>query len=199
MQGGAKALIRGKRSLDDVIKATDFDRLDLIPADLSYRALDLLLSDDKRSRAVLQRLLVPLADHYDVILLDCPPVLSLLAEAVFRLADALVVPVVPSTLSARTLEQLSAFLQARPEAGQPRVLPFFSIVDGNNALHADCVARLPERFPGFLTSRVPRALEVERMGIHRMPLTAYAPAHAASAAYRQLWAEVATALASDGR
>src|SRR5215831_18338173 len=37
VKGGGKALIRGKRPLDDAIKGTDFDNLDLIPADFTYR------------------------------------------------------------------------------------------------------------------------------------------------------------------
>jgi cellulose biosynthesis protein BcsQ len=43
VKGGGKALIRGTRPLDDAIKGTDFDNLDLIPADFTYRNMDLLL------------------------------------------------------------------------------------------------------------------------------------------------------------
>jgi cellulose biosynthesis protein BcsQ len=37
VKGGGRALISGKRPLDDAIKGTDFDNLDLIPADFTYR------------------------------------------------------------------------------------------------------------------------------------------------------------------
>ena len=43
VKGGGKALIRGTKALDDAIKGTDFDDLDLIPADFTYRNMDLLL------------------------------------------------------------------------------------------------------------------------------------------------------------
>ena len=43
VKGGGKALIRGTRSLDEAIKGTDFDRLDLLPGDFTYRNMDLLL------------------------------------------------------------------------------------------------------------------------------------------------------------
>ena len=43
VKGGARRLIQRKRALDDAIKATDYDQLDLIPADFSYRNLDLTL------------------------------------------------------------------------------------------------------------------------------------------------------------
>jgi cellulose biosynthesis protein BcsQ len=41
VKGGGKALVAGRRTLDEAIKETDFDRLDLMPADFSYRNLDL--------------------------------------------------------------------------------------------------------------------------------------------------------------
>src|ERR1700739_2707145 len=43
VKGGGRALISGQRTLDDAIKGTDFDNLDLIPADFTYRNMDLLL------------------------------------------------------------------------------------------------------------------------------------------------------------
>ena len=66
VKGGGKALIRGKRPLDDAIKGTDFDNLDLIPADFTYRNMDLLLggADGKPTRRIAE-LLKPLAGEYD--------------------------------------------------------------------------------------------------------------------------------------
>src|SRR6201992_2938850 len=49
VKGGSRALVDGTRSLDDAIKATDFDGLDLLPADFSYRNMDVQLDDMKRA------------------------------------------------------------------------------------------------------------------------------------------------------
>ena len=77
VKGGGKALIRGTRSVDDAIKGTDFDHLDLLPADFTYRNLDLFLDSAKQPTRKLRRLLAPLRAEYDVIFLDCPPGISL--------------------------------------------------------------------------------------------------------------------------
>jgi cellulose biosynthesis protein BcsQ len=54
VKGGGKALIRGTKALDDAIKGTDFDHLDLLPADFTYRNMDLLLGGgDKKHLAGL--------------------------------------------------------------------------------------------------------------------------------------------------
>jgi cellulose biosynthesis protein BcsQ len=80
VKGGGKALIQGSREIDDSIKGTDFADLDLLPADFTYRNLDLVLGATKKPTRRIARLLAPLADQYDVIFLDCPPGISLLSE-----------------------------------------------------------------------------------------------------------------------
>ncbi|KAA6182987.1 ParA family protein [Thiohalocapsa marina] len=195
VKGGGRALLSGRRELDDAIKGTDFERLDLLPADFSYRNLDLMLDAGKKPERQLERLLRPLRQDYDLLFLDCPPSISLASENIFRAADALLVPLVPSTLSARTLTQLTAFLDSDRVRRAPRVLPFFSMVDEERPLHGDTMARLAERHPELLRTVVPLAPEVERMGLHRMPLPAYAPAHRAADAYRDLWSELEAAVA----
>ena len=99
----------------------------LLPADFSLRHLDVLLDVTPHAagsgRARLGELLDPVTDRYDVAILDCPPGITLGSESVFGAADALLVPTVPSTLSARTLEQLDDFLRAWPGAPDRPAVP----------------------------------------------------------------------------
>ncbi|MGB5832204.1 MAG: ParA family protein [Thiohalocapsa sp.] len=195
VKGGGSALLRGKRELDEVIKGTDFDRLDLLPADFSYRNMDILLEGaKKRPTGQLERLMRPIKREYDLVFLDCPPSISLMSENIFRAADALLVPLIPSTLSARTLTQLTEFLAKQDAYGKLRLLPFFSLVDESRPLHTDTMDRLTRENPAIMRTSVPQAPEVERMGLHRMPLVAYAASNTASRAYRELWAELLEAL-----
>lgn len=189
VRGGGKGLLRGKHDLDELIKGTDFENLDLLPADFSYRHLDLLLDEKKKPTRQLRKLLTPLGAEYGCIILDCPPSISLVSEAVFQAADALLVPVIPTTLSLRTLQQLMDF---RAERGLDRlhILPFFSMVDRRKKLHQEIVADLPQQYPHMLTTEIPYASDVERMGVHRAPLGSYAAGCRAAQAYAALWLEV---------
>jgi len=194
IKGGGKDLIKGKQELDDLIKGTDFDRLDLLPADFSYRHLDLLLDDQKKSDKQLKKRIKPLAEHYDLIVLDCPPNISLLSEAVFFAADALLSPIVPTTLSLRTLEQLKKFISGQNGLGQLTLLPFFSMVDRRKKMHRDILQELTESHADFLNTVIPYASDIERMGLERMPLPAYSKKSASTLAYRQLWRELSSRL-----
>jgi cellulose biosynthesis protein BcsQ len=189
VRGGGRKLVRGRRLADEVIKGTDVEGLDLLPADFSYRNLDLDLDEIKRPERGLSRVLEPLEDDYDLAFLDCAPSISLTSEGVFHAAHLLVVPVIPAPLALRTVDQLRAFL-AGEIPKPPDVLPFFSMADRRKRLHRDVM----EALPGAAETAIPNASAVERMGLDRAPLVVLSPGAPAARAYAALWAEVAARL-----
>ena len=136
----------------------------------------------------LASLLAPLKSDYDVIFLDCPPSFSLLSESVLRAADILLVPLIPTTLSVRTLDQLTEFVGAM-NGHRPAVLPFFSMIDRRKQLHLRIAEELPESRPDFAATVIPALSAIERMSVQRAPVTAFAPRSAGSRQYGQLWQE----------
>ncbi|MGI8662593.1 MAG: ParA family protein [Acidimicrobiales bacterium] len=189
VRGGGKRLVRGRSDVWSLLRGSDHDGLDLLPADFSYRHMDLFLDNGKKPTNRLSQVLAPLGDEYDLVVLDCPPSISLVSENVFLAADALLVPLIPTTLSLRTLEQLTTFVR---ENGLSHllVLPFFSMVDRRKALHREIVATLHEAQPDILATQIPSATEVERMGVHRDVVAAFAPTSRVAQAYEALWDEV---------
>lgn len=196
VKGGGRRLVRGKSDAAALIKGTDHERLDLLPADFSYRHMDLALDSTKRPTRRLDRVLAPLAPDYDYVFLDCPPSISLVSESVFEAADALLVPVIPATLSSRTLEQLATFLADRGRA-DIAVLAFFSMVDGRKRLHREVIEQLTAD-GAVLRTAIPAASDVERMGRYRTAVTEFAPRGRAALAYAALWAEVRDRLDAGG-
>ena len=196
VKGGARKLVRGRSDLDALIKGTDHDNLDLLPADFSYRHMDLALDATKRPTRRLRRLLTPFAAEYDYVFLDCPPSISLVSESVFEAADVLLVPVIPATLSSRTFRQLAKVVDEARH--RPRVLGFFSMADPRKRLHRDVMNELAGD-PAMLTTAVPAASDVERMGRERTPIALFAPRSRASRAYESLWAEIRERLAPSAR
>jgi cellulose biosynthesis protein BcsQ len=195
---GVKKLLEGKRELEDLVQPTPFERLDLLPADFSYRKLDVALAESRRPSEQLSRLLRPLVEAYDMTVLDCPPSLSLLAEAIFHLADALLVPTIPTPLSERALEQIHDHLE-RKRMDDVMVLPFLSMVDRRKRLHREpewLVRASPYK---LLKAQIPYASVVEMMGLMRRPVVSFAPSSPAGVAYQALWREVKRRLAAAER
>jgi cellulose biosynthesis protein BcsQ len=189
VKGGSKDLIAGKRELDGLIKGTDFENLDLLPADFSFRNLDLVLDAKKKPTQQLKKLLKPLAEEYDFIFLDCPPNISLLSEAVFETSDILLSPIIPTTLSLRTLEQLETFIEDN-KLHNLELIPFFSMVDRRKKMHLDIMESLVKIHPGLLTTVIPYASDIERMGLERMPLGGFIHKSRSIDAYNELWQEL---------
>jgi cellulose biosynthesis protein BcsQ len=189
VKGGAERLVSRRGSLAANIRATDDPAVHIVPADFSLRHLDLALDGTKRPTRRLAELLVPVADRYDVALLDCAPGITLTSEGVFDAADALIVPTIPTRLSERTLEQLSRFLAEQP--GAPTLLAFASMVDRRKRLQRDLVAELTHDTPGFLQTVIPNASVVERMAVERAAVAVFAPGSPAASAFKALWSEIA--------
>jgi chromosome partitioning protein len=189
VKGGGRKLVRGRRDPMDVMKGTDFEGLDLLPADFSYRHLDIELDKRKHPLRGLARVLEQLDGDYELAIVDCAPSISLVSEGVFSAADLLLVPIVPTTLSVRTFEQLQHFLSRAPDP-TPDVLAFLSMVDRRKRLHRELAASLPAGLPAVADVAIPSASVIERMGVQRAPVVTTLPRSAAARAYRELWQRV---------
>lgn len=112
-----------------LVEPTKWPNFDLLAADLSLRHLDRMLADtDKPKR--LRKLIQLLSPDYDRIILDCPPGLGEVSDQLFRAADLIVVPVPPTPLALRSLEQVLDHLE-RHHDRRPPLLPV--IYDGRSA------------------------------------------------------------------
>lgn len=186
-KGGA-GLLSGKKELDDVIKGTDHINLDLVPADFSYRNLDLALDDFKNSDKRIRKLLKPLDTEYDYIFLDCPPSVSLVSENILIAADIIIAPTIPTTLSLRTLDQILEFCN-KIGVAHAKVFMFFSMVDLRKKLHKQIIENPPDNVR-ILKTCIPYASDIEQMGIHRQPVPLFAKNSRAGKAYEALWDEI---------
>lgn len=189
---GTKKLLKGGKHVEENIRGTDFANLDMLPADFSYRNIDIALDECKKSQKRLSKVLQPLTEEYQHIILDCPPNLTLLSENIFYAADRILVPVIPTTLSLLSLEQLFAFLDDIDQ-GQDKVRIFFSMVEKRKKLHSDMMATKKDDI-GVLQTSIPYSADIERMGVYRQPVTAAFPTSTAAKAYQGLWQEIREAL-----
>jgi chromosome partitioning protein len=197
LEGGGRGLVRMRSPAEEQIKGTDHANLDLLPADFSLRHLDLALDEFKRPTRRLGKVLAPLRVQYDYVFLDCPPSISLVSESVFEAADALLVPIIPATLSSRTFEQLEELANVD---GGPLVMPFFSMVEVRKSLHREVMARLRRaHHVTMLGAAIPASDDVERMGEERDPISAFAPTSRAAMSYEALWWDIRRRLRAAGR
>ena len=143
--GGSKCLLERRNRLEKAIKASDFPGLDLVPADFSLRSLVLELNGLNNPLARIARLLRPLRNDYDLVLIDCAPGVSLVSDAVMRASDLVLVPTIPTTLSLCTYALLVD--HAKAKTLDAPLVPFFSMANRRWRLHREIMIDFARRLP----------------------------------------------------
>jgi cellulose biosynthesis protein BcsQ len=176
-----------------IVESPHHENLHVIPADLESRHLDVWLRKDDSSHDRLSQLIEPLSEQYSLVILDCPPSLSHVADNIFAAADRILVPTVPTHLSLRALMTLIEYFKTS-ELPRSRLKPFWSMADRRRLLHKTLIEQPPKTMKDVCQSVIPYASSVERMGQSRAPLEVSEPTSFAAQAYRDLWAENAAYL-----
>ena len=184
-----KKIISGKVELRDIISDTDYRKLHIIPSDFSYRHMDTILDQVKKSKKRIKEVLKELKNEYDIVFLDCPPGISILAENIFHACDFILVPTVPTPLCLRTYEQIISFLKEE-ELDSSSLIPFFSMVEVSKSVHQNLMKELTQKMPNLCHSIIPFLADVEKMGIHRKPLADFIPNSKAAISFDDLWKEI---------
>ena len=184
----SRKLLNSEMELLDAVQSSAYENLDIIPADLSARHADVLLSEMKQSKRKISALLASLKKEYDVVILDCPPGISILHDAIFFGADWILMPNIPTTLSIRSYETVMAYFKEN-DLDSSKVKCFFSMVDHRKNLHHEVMNTFyKDKF--FLKSYIPYLSDVEKMGINEAPLETFATSSYAAQCYRDLWKEI---------
>jgi len=185
---GPKRLLQGGKKLDKEIRESDYPNLHLLPSAMAYRNLDIELDHSKRSKKRLREAFKSLVGDYDLVVIDAPPNVTLLSENIFRAADVILVPVIPTTLSMLTYGQIIDFFKEEGLKTQ-KLRAFFSMVERRKKMHVETMAETRQKDRRFLEPVIPMAAAVEKMGLHREPLLAFDGRTPAAKAYRELWTD----------
>lgn len=183
-----RKLLSSEMELTEAVQATKYENLDIIPADISARQADILLSEMKQSKRKLAPLLSSLKKEYDVVILDCPPGISVLHDAIFVAADWILMPNIPTTLSIRSFETVTDYFKEN-DLDRSKLKCFFSMVDHRKNLHHE-VMNTFYKDKYFFKNYIPYLSDVEKMGIHEGPLETFAASSYAAQCYRDLWKEI---------
>ena len=187
-KSGIKKLLEKNVSLDELVQLSEYEYLDVIPADQSSRKLDILLDEHKDSKKQIKQMLKQAKHNYDFVFIDCPPGFSVLADNIFEAADAILLPTIPTPLSVRTYEIVKAYFEQK-DLPLEKLMCFFTMVDARKKLHLDVMESLSKDHR-FFEHFIPYLSEIEKMGIEQAPVTSFAPNGRAAQCFMDLWTEI---------
>jgi chromosome partitioning protein len=174
--------------LENAILSTDFELLDVIPADNSSKSFDIMLEEMKGNKNRLKSVVKQLDQEYDFVFIDCPPGFSTLSENIFNAADIVLMPVIPTTLSVRTYHMVKDYFKEK-DLDMSKMMCFFTMTDLRKNMHNEIMEEL-YKDKRFFQNYIPYLSDVEKMGIHKAPIMEFANSSYAAKCYRELWTEI---------
>jgi chromosome partitioning protein len=144
--------------------------------------------------SILARVLRPVIDEYDVILVDCQPSLGLLTVNALTAAHGVLIPLECEFFALRGVALLVETIEKVRDRLNPRleVDGIVATMFDSRTLHSrEVIARVYEAFGDTLMHTIiGRTVKFPDASVAAEPITSYAPTHAGAQAYRQLAREL---------
>lgn len=187
-------LLGSKLGIKDVIVPTQYEGLDLLPANIDLSAAEVQLVGEVARESALARALRDVVDDYDLILIDCQPSLGLLTVNALVAAHGVVIPLACEFFALRGVALLVDTVSKVQDRLNPR-LTLDAIVPtmfDARTLHAqEVVSRVREAFGDRVTeTMIGRTIKFPDASVAAEPILTFAPTHAGSDQYRQLAREL---------
>jgi chromosome partitioning protein len=181
-------------AVHDVIMQTSVAGMDLLPSNIDLSAAEVQLVAEVGREHTLVRLLRPLIDQYDYILVDCQPSLGLLTVNALAAADGVIIPLECEFFSLRGVALLIDTIDKVRERLNPKleitgILP--TMFDPRTLHCREVMARVIEAFGEVVfDSVINRTVRFPETTVAGEPITRWAPRSAGAKAYRELAREV---------
>ncbi len=187
----------GDGSLIEKIQNTAYERLQIIPSEMDLCGVDVELA---RSDNHLQRLAVALqpvveSQRFDLVLVDCPPSLGILALNAFAAADGLLVPLQCEYYALEGISMLNRIMTQLRDGGINPRLELLGVVmtmyDGRTKLSQQVVSEVREHFGDRVFETViPRSTRLAEAPSFGKPIIYYDKYSSSAAAYEVLAQEL---------
>jgi chromosome partitioning protein len=181
-------------TVDDVLIKTNVAGLDLLPSNIDLSAAEVQLVTEVAREMTLQRVLRPIIDEYDYILIDCQPSLGLLTINALTAAHGVLVPLECEFFSLRGLALLIDTVEKVKERLNPDLEldgVLATMYDARTTHSKQVLARVVEAFGDKVYDTViARTVRFPETTVAGEPITSWAPGSSGARAYRALAREV---------
>ena len=187
-------LIAGRITLEECLIETDFLNLSVLPANINLSGAEIDLIDMEDREYYLKKILAPVKDDYDFILIDCPPSLNMLTVNAMTAADTVLVPIQCEYYALEGLSQLIHTInlvkrRLNPDLRMEGVV--FTMYDARTKLSMQVVENVKQTLKeNIYNTIIPRSIKLAEAPSYGMPITAYAPTSPGADSYRLLAMEV---------
>ena len=182
------SVLVGEDAAADAILHTSVKNLDIIPSNIDLSGAEIELV------SMLKNALGELRNHYDYILIDCPPSLALLTVNAITVADSILIPIQGEFFALEGLSQLMNTIKLAKKYLNPAldvegvVLTMF---DGRSNIVNNVADEILKVFgKKVFSTRIPRNIRLVESTSYGLPIMQYEPRSTGSLAYLSLAEEL---------
>ena len=187
-------LMAARPDVRSIIHPTAVQGLHVIPANIDLSAAEVQLVGEVAREQALNRVLAPVLDEYDVVLIDCQPSLGLLTVNALTAAHGVIIPLEAEFFALRGVALLVETIEKVTSRLNPRLRVdgiLATMVDLRTLHSREVIDRVREAFGDKVFSTIiTRTVKFPDASIAAEPITSYAPSHSGAQAYRRLAREV---------
>jgi chromosome partitioning protein len=187
-------LLERGHDIHDAVQRTNMENLDIIPANIDLSAAEVQLVGEVAREMVLARVLRPIEDEYDVVLIDCQPSLGLLTVNALTASHGVIIPLECEFFAMRGVALLVETIDKICDRLNPRlkVDGILATMYDSRTLHSREVVRsVVDHFGDQVFHTViSRTVKFPDSSLAAEPITTYASTHSAAEAYRQMAREL---------
>ena len=187
-------LMEPRADVREIIHETSVPGLDIVPANIDLSAAEVTLVSEVAREQVLSRVLRPVTEDYDLVLIDCQPSLGLLTVNALTAAHGVLIPLEAEFFALRGVALLMETIDKVSERINPRLQLdgiLVTMYDGRTLHAREVLERVREGFGDRVyDTLISRTIKFPDATIATEPITSYAPSHAGAQAYRRLAREL---------
>lgn len=187
-------LLDTKRDAHDAIVHSSVEGLDVMPANIDLSAAEVHLVNEVARETILARVLRQVAGEYDVILIDCQPSLGILTVNALTAAHGVIIPLECEFFALRGVALLIETIDKVRDRLNPSITMdgLLATMYDPRTLHSrEVLERVVEAFgDDVLETVIGRTVKFPDASVSGVPITEFAPEHAAAQAYLRLAREL---------
>ena len=172
-----------------LIMQSDIEGVDIVPAHMSLATLDRVMGNRSGMGLMLKRALMAVEEHYDYVLIDCPPILGVMMVNALAASDRVLIPVQTEFLAMKGLERmvrtLAIMQNSRSEPFNVTIVP--TMYDKRTRASLQTLQQLKRDYPNQVwTSAIPIDTKFRDASLKHLPVSHFASGSRGVFAYKQL-------------
>ena len=170
------------------------DGLSIVPSGIELARAEIDLSQKLAREQLLKRLLQPIAEDYDFILLDCPPSLGVITTNALTAAEALYIPLTAEALPLKGLRMLEAVVEEVRESISPTLSlsgVFVTRYNTRKSLNNMVLETIADKYGSVVfNTKIRENVAIAEAPLMQQPICEYAPKSKGAEDYEALTEEI---------